>query len=265
MAHRQEKIIIKTPREIQKIREAGYLVAETLARAGEMCKPGVSTEEINQFVHQFTLKHNAIPAPLNYPGGGRHGKIPFPKACCISVNNVVLHGIPSPDEILKEGDILNIDVTSILDGYYADASRMFCVGKVHPNAQELVDATKMMMEEGIRVAGLPRARFNDIGNIINGIAEEYGYSVTQNFTGHGVGRHFHEEPTIYHYRQREETRLIEPGMVFTIEPMINEGTHKNKTLKDGWTTVTEDGLLSAQWEETVVRTKDGIEILTLPR
>jgi methionyl aminopeptidase len=181
------------------------------------------------------------------------------------VNNVILHGIPSKDEILKDGDILNIDVTSILDGYYADSSQMFFVGTPHPNARELVENTKMMMEEGIRVAGLPRARFNDIGNIIHGIADEYGYSVVEDFTGHGVGRFFHEEPTIYHYRQRTETRLIEPGMVFTIEPMINEGKKDGITLKDGWTTVTKDGSLSAQWEHTVVRTRDGIEILTLPR
>ncbi|MDR2581186.1 MAG: type I methionyl aminopeptidase [Fibromonadaceae bacterium] len=248
------KILIKTSKEIERIRDCGMLVAETLARAGEICKAGITTQEIDDFVKEFTLKNGAIPACLGYKG--------FPKSVCTSVNEVVTHGIPGAYE-LKDGDIINIDITSILNGYHADISETFFVGKPKPNAEELVNTAKECLYEGIRVCNLPNARFSDIGAIISGIAEEHGFSVVKDYCGHGIGRAFHEDPLVLHYRQRLPGPKIEPGMVFTIEPMINEGIYKTKTLSDGWTAVTTDGKLSAQWEHTVAMTSHGLEILTL--
>jgi len=250
------KIIIKTPKEIERIRDCGALVAETLARAGEMCKAGVTTIEINDFVHEFTLKNGAIPACLGYRK--------FPKSVCTSVNEVVTHGIPD-SYVLKDGDIINVDITSILNGYHADTSETFFVGKPKPNASELVAASKECLFEGIKVCNSPKARFSDIGAIVNGIAEEHGFSVVRDYCGHGIGRAFHEDPLVLHYRQRLPGPRIEQGMVFTIEPMINEGSYKTKTLADGWTAVTADGKLSAQWEHTVAIGPHGVEILTLSR
>jgi methionyl aminopeptidase len=250
------KIFIKTSKEIERIRDAGALVAETLAKSGEMCKPGVATQEIDNFVKEFTLKNGAIPACLGYKG--------YPKSVCTSVNEVVTHGIPG-SYVLKDGDIVNIDITTILNGYHADSSETFFVGKPKPNAKELVAAAHECLFEGIRVCSLPNARFSDIGAIINGITEEYGFSVVRDYCGHGIGRAFHEDPLVLHYRQRLPGPKIEQGMVFTIEPMINEGTYKTKTLADGWTAVTEDGKLSAQWEHTIAITSRGVEILTLAR
>lgn len=251
------KIKVKNAKEIELIRDAGALAAETLIRAGEMCKPGVSTLEIDEFIGDFTRKNKGISACKGYHG--------YPRYACISINEVVCHGIPNANTILKDGDIVNIDITTILQGYHGDTSAMFTVGKVGKLAQELVDTAKFAMEEGIRAAGEQGARWNDIGYAINDIADEHGFSVVQDYCGHGIGRGFHEEPLVLHFRNNELTSFIEIGNVFTVEPMLNAGKPGTKTLSDGWTAVTRDGTLSAQWEHTVVRTKDGIEILTLPR
>lgn len=250
------RIKIKSKREIELLRDAGALAAETLIRSAELCKPGVTTDEINTFVHDFTLKNGGIPAPLNYHG--------YPKSVCTSVNEVVTHGIPG-NQILKDGDIINVDITTIISGYHGDTSATFLVGNVSKEAQELVATAKLCLDEGIRVAGQPKARFSDIGAAIEGIADEHGFSVVRDYCGHGIGRGFHEEPLVLHYRQGRPGPFVEEGMVFTIEPMINAGDWRVKTLKDGWTAVTTDGKWSAQWEHTVLRTRDGIEILTLPR
>lgn len=247
----------KSKKEIELIRGAGALAAETLILAGELCKPGVSTEEINQFVHNYTLKHGGSPAPLNYNG--------FPKSCCTSINEVVCHGIPSPNSILKEGDIVNIDITTILSGYHGDTNATFLVGQVSPEAEKLVKVAYECLQEGIRVAERSRARYSDIGNAIQDIADEHDYGVVEDYCGHGIGRLFHEDPNIFHFRSFRSGPLIEEGHVFTIEPMINAGKAATKVLKDRWTAVTADGSLSAQWEHTVVRTAGGIDILTLPR
>lgn len=251
------RIKVKTKKEIELIRSAGALAAETLVRAGELCKPGVSTLEIDEFIGQYTEKHGGISACLGYEG--------YPRYACISLNEVVCHGIPSKDTILKDGDILNIDITTILGGYHGDCSAMFTVGNVSAQAQELIDVTKQCLEEGIQAASLPKARYCDIGCAIQPIADEHGFSVVEDYCGHGIGRGFHEEPQILHYANSAYTNFIEVGHVFTIEPMINVGKPGTVTLKDGWTAVTEDRSLSAQWEHTMVKTKDGIEILTLPR
>ena len=248
------KILIKTQKEIERIRECGALVAETLKLAGEMCKIGTTTLEIDEFVREFTLKNGAIPACLGYEG--------FPKSVCTSVNNVVTHGIPD-SYALKDGDIINIDITSILNGYHADSSATFFIGTPKPNAKELVATARECLYEGIRACEQKNARFSDIGAMVSGIAEEHGFSVVQDYCGHGIGRGFHEAPLVLHYRQRLPAAKIQPGMVFTIEPMINEGNYKVRTLADGWTAVTLDGKLSAQFEHTVAMTTHGIEILTL--
>lgn len=251
------KIKVKTKREIELIRSAGALAAETLVRAGELCKPGVSTYEIDEFIGEYTKKHGGVSACLGYEG--------YPRYACISLNEVVCHGIPSKDTILKDGDILNIDITTILGGYHGDCSAMFTVGKVSDLAQKLIDVTRQCLEEGIQAAALPKSRYCDIGNAIQPIADENGFSIVEEYCGHGIGRGFHEEPQILHYANNYYTNFIEVGHVFTIEPMINVGKPGTKTLKDGWTAVTVDGQLSAQWEHTMVKTKDGIDILTLPR
>lgn len=251
------KIKIKSPKEIEWIRGAGALAAETLIRAGELCKPGVSTLEIDEFIGEYTIQHGGSSACLGYNG--------YPKNSCISLNEVVCHGIPSAGIVLQEGDIVNIDITTILNGYHGDTSAMFKVGKVSKEAESLVNAAKECLEVGIEAAALPNARYMDIGEKIHDLADEYGYSVVQDYCGHGIGRGFHEAPTILHFRNRELNYFIEPGHVFTIEPMLNIGKYATKTLQDGWTVVTRDGSLSAQWEHTVVKTKNGIDILTLPR
>lgn len=251
------KIKVKSPKEIELIRDAGALAAVTLLRAGEMVKAGVSTLEIDEFIGEFTKKNGGVSACMGYHG--------YPRYSCISLNNVICHGIPSKDTVLKDGDIVNIDITTILSGYHGDTSAMFVVGKASKEALELVQVAKECMEQGIETAGLPGVRFTDIGNAIQNIAGEYGFSVVEDYCGHGIGRNFHEEPTVLHYRNNYRLPFIEPGHVFTIEPMINAGKPQSKVLSDNWTAVTKDGSLSAQWEHTVARTKNGIEILTLPR
>ncbi len=242
----------KTEKEIGLMREAGKLAAEILEQACEMAKPGVTTQEINDFVHDMTIRAGAYPSPLNYHG--------FPKSVCTSVNNVVCHGIPG-DYVLKDGDIVNIDVTCTLKGYHGDTSRTVAMGKISPTAKRLMDATYQCLLEGI-AAAIPGNYFGDIGNAIQPIADEHNFTVVREFCGHGIGRNFHEDPMVLHYRSKNRGERITEGMVFTVEPMINEGEPEVYVAGDGWTVFTKDGKLSAQYEHTLAMTKNGPEILT---
>lgn len=247
-------IILKTPAEIEKMRIAGRLAAEVLEMIEPYVRPGVTTEELDRICHDYIVRvQKAIPAPLNYKG--------FPKSICTSVNHQVCHGIPGPKK-LKDGDIVNIDITVIKDGYHGDTSKMFLVGTANIRAKRLVRITQECMFLGIQQVK-PGARVGDIGHAIQRHAEGHGYSVVQEFCGHGIGRNFHEEPQILHYGKPGTGLMLEPGMTFTIEPMINLGKRYVKILPDGWTAVTKDRSLSAQWEHTVVVTEQGYEILTL--
>ena len=245
-------IKIKSDREIALIREASVLSAEILIRAGELVRPGITTDEINTFVHEATVKAGAIPAPLDYHG--------FPKSVCTSVNDVVCHGIPG-NYVLKDGDIINIDVTSIVNGYHGDTSRTFAVGNISKEARQLMDVTERAMDDGI-AAAVPGAYFGDIGSAIQELADEFGYGIVREFCGHGIGRGFHEDPMVLHYRSRERGDRIREGMVFTVEPMLNLGKPGVVIEKDGWTVRTKDGSLSAQYEHTVAITRNGPEVLT---
>lgn len=249
----RREIIIKTEAQIEGIRKSCRLAHDILDRITPDIRPGISTEEINRWVHELTLAAGAIPAPLNYRG--------FPKSTCTSINEQICHGIPSPDIILREGDILNVDVTTILDGYYGDTSRMFLVGEVKPEARRLVDVTRECLNLGIAQVK-PGNTIGHIGHAIQEYAEGRGYSVVRAFVGHGTGLKFHEPPDVMHYGQPGQGPRLIPNMVFTIEPMINVGTYEARVLDDGWTTVTADGKLSAQWEHTVRVTDDGVEVLT---
>jgi len=247
------KKIIKNNFQIEQIKKCGLLVRQTLDALNDFVKPGISTLDINDFVHEYTVKNGAIPAPLNYKG--------FPKSVCTSINNVVCHGIPSDKEIVKDGDIVNVDITSILNGYYADSNRMYCAGTVSEKAKKLVDVAKECMYIGIEQVK-PFTRLNNIGDSIDAHAKKNGFSVVRDLCGHGIGLSFHEDPEVVHYAVREKGLLLLPGMIFTIEPMINEGKWNVKTLKDKWTVVTADNTLSAQWEHTILVTENGYEILT---
>ena len=246
--------LIKTPEQIEGIRRSGVVNTGVLDLvASEICA-GMSTAEIDRLVYEYTMDHGAIPAPLNYEG--------FPKSVCTSVNEVVCHGIPSEDEILEEGDIINVDVSTILDGYYSDASRMFVIGETTPEKQRLVDVARECLEIGMKAAQ-PWGFVGDIGKAIAKHAHKNGFSVVRDMCGHGVGLEFHEEPEVDHYDTRRRGMLLVPGMTFTIEPMINMGTWEVFVdEEDDWTVVTEDELPSAQWEHTFVMTEHGLEILT---
>lgn len=250
-----ERITLLSNREIDKMRRAGALAAELLDHLAPMVKPGVSTLEINDEAEKWTQAKGAKSAPLGYHG--------FPKSICTSVNEVICHGIPNAKQILKEGDIINIDVTPILDGYHGDTSRTFFVGTPNPKARQLVEVTEECLRLGIAEVK-PGARIGDIGAAIQEYAEKHGYSVVRDFVGHGVSHIFHTAPQIPHYGIRGKGKKLKPGMVFTIEPMINEGTWEAVVLDDGWTAITKDGKLSAQFEHTLAVTKDGVKILTLP-
>ena len=246
--------LIKTPEQIEGIRRSGLLNTAVLDRVAEQIHAGMSTAEIDKLVYDYTVAHGGIPACLGYEG--------FPKSVCTSINEVVCHGIPSEDEMLEEGDIVNVDCTTILDGYYADASRMFVIGKTTPQKQKLVDVAKECLEIGMQAAR-PFGFVGDIGNAIEKHAKKNGFSVVRDLCGHGVGVEFHEEPDVVHYGKKGTGMLLVPGMVFTIEPMINMGTWEVFIdEEDGWTVVTEDELPSAQWEHTFVMTDNGLEILT---
>ena len=246
-------ISLKSSREIEKMRAVGKLAAETLDYLGKKVVPGLTTEQINEWCHEYTISKGAIPAPLNYHG--------FPKSVCTSLNEVVCHGIPSEKVKIKDGDILNIDVTSILDGWHGDTNRTFFVGNVDPKIKKLVKDTYDCMMLGIEEVK-PGARLGNVGAAIQAYAENLGYSVVRDYCGHGIGRQFHEEPQVLHYGTRDTGVELKEGMIFTIEPMINLGTYECKVLKDEWTVITADKKWSAQFEHTVLVTKNGYEILT---
>lgn len=248
-------IVLKSDGEIEAMRAAGALSAMILDEIGKHVLAGVSTLELNDFAHELTVKNGGIPAPLNYKG--------FPKSICTSINHVVCHGIPTAKQKLKDGDIINIDVTSIVDGFYGDTSRMYLVGaKVSPLARRLSLCAQECLFRGI-AAVKEGERVGGIGAAIQAHAEAQGFSVVREFVGHGIGRSFHEDPQILHYGQKGKGIRMTKGMVFTIEPMINEGHWKTKILSDGWTAVTLDGSLSAQWEHTIAIKNDGsVTILT---
>lgn len=246
--------VLRTPEQIEGIRESARINTALLDYVSDNIREGMSTEEINVLVYDFTTSHGAIPAPLNYEG--------FPKSVCTSINDVVCHGIPSKTEILKSGDIINVDVSTIYKGYFSDASRMFMIGEVRPELQELVKVTKECLELGI-AAAQPWARLGDIGAAIQEHAENNGFSVVRDLCGHGVGIKFHEEPDVEHFGCRGTGMLIVPGMTFTIEPMINMGSFQVFVDEaDEWTVCTDDGLPSAQWENMLLITETGNEILT---
>lgn len=247
-------IIIKTKEQIEGVRKSCKLAAEALVYAGQFVKAGVSTGFIDEKIEEFILSNGAVPATKGYNG--------YPKSSCISPNNVVCHGIPSKDTILKDGDILNIDVTTILNGYFGDTSRMFSVGEISADAQKLVDATWHCLKLGIEQVK-PGNYFGNIGFVISRYAKAKGYSVVYEFCGHGVGLHFHEEPQVDHSARRNTGDIMKPGMIFTIEPMINQGKPRTQIDKhDGWTARTIDNQLSAQFEHTVLVTDTGYEVLT---
>lgn len=249
-----EGIELHTPADFDGMRKAGRLAAETLDMIGEYVVPGVTTEELDRICHLFMTKNGAIPAALNYKG--------YPKSVCISKNHIICHGIPD-DTVLKDGDIVNIDVTPILDGWYGDSSRMYFVGdKIPVKAKKLVEVTYECMMRGIE-AVKPGATLGDIGHAIQSHAEGNRFSVVRDFCGHGLGRTFHAPPSIVHYGRPNTGTVLEPGMFFTIEPMINAGDWKMRILPDGWTAVTRDRSLSAQFEHSLAVTETGFEIFTL--
>lgn len=250
-----KKPIIKTPEQIEGIRKAGVINTGVLDLVGERIREGMSTLEIDKLVYDFTVAHGAIPACLGYEG--------FPKSCCTSINEVVCHGIPNEYDVLEEGDIINVDCTTILNGYYADASRMYVIGKTSAKKQKLVNVAWECLKIGEKACEKPNVRVGDIGHAIAKHAHENGFSVVRDLCGHGVGLEFHEEPDVCHVGRRNTGAFIVPGMTFTIEPMINMGTWEVFVdEEDDWTVVTEDELPSAQWEHTYLMTENGLEILS---
>lgn len=246
-------IVLHGPEEFEAMRTAGRLAAECLDMITEHVVPGVTTGELNRICHEFTLDHGAIPAPLDYRG--------FPKSICTSVNHVVCHGIPG-DKLLRDGDIVNIDVTPIVNGWHGDSSRMYPVGGIGVRAQRLIDVTYEALMRGISVVK-PGATLGDIGHAIQTYVESNRYSVVRDFCGHGLGRIFHAAPSVLHYGWPGEGVALREGMFFTIEPMVNAGRADTKILSDGWTAVTKDRSLSAQFEHSIAVTADGCEIFTL--
>jgi methionyl aminopeptidase len=247
-------ITIKTPEEQEKMRVAGRLAAGVLDMIGDHVRPGVATDELNRICHDYIVGTlEAVPAPLNYRG--------FPKSICTSVNHVVFHGIPS-DRVLKNGDIVNIDITVIKDGFHGDTSRMFFVGDASIMAERLSRVCFDGMWRGIR-AIQPGARLGDVGHAVQSFVEEQRFSIVREYCGHGIGRIFHEDPQVLHYGRRGTGLELTPGMTITVEPMVNAGKRDVKLLSDGWTVVTKDHSLSAQWEHTVLVTETGFEVLTL--
>ena len=249
------KRMIKNAKQIEGIRKAAEINSGLLDLAEENIKEGMTTEEINKMVHKYTIDHGAIPADLNYEG--------FPKSVCISINDEVCHGIPSTDRILKDGDIVNVDATTNLNGYFADASRKFMIGNVSEENKKLVQVTKECLEKAISIIKPFETTLGDIGAVIAEHAKNNHYTVVREFCGHGVGLAIHEDPTVLHYGKRGTGMVLVPGMVFTIEPMINAGDRKifiDK--KSGWIVKTKDGSYSAQWEHTLLVTNDGVEIIS---
>lgn len=246
--------LIKTPEQIEGIRRSGVVNTGVLDLVAQEIHAGMTTLEIDEMVYDYTVSHGAIPAPLNYEG--------FPKSVCTSINEVVCHGIPNEFDVLEEGDIINVDVSTILDGYYSDASRIFVIGQTTPEKQKLVDVARECLEIGMKAAR-PFGFVGDIGNAIEKHARKNGFSIVRDLCGHGVGLEFHEEPDVEHFGRKGTGMLLVPGMVFTIEPMVNMGDWRVFVdEEDGWTVVTEDELPSAQWEHTFLMTENGLEILT---
>lgn len=245
---------IKTTEEIGKMRTAGRLAAEALRVVGAAVRPGVTTDHLNDICHDYIVnEQQAIPAPLNYRG--------FPKSICTSINHVICHGIPG-DRKLKDGDIINIDVTVIKDGYHGDTSKMYYAGKPSIRSQRVTDVAHEAMRRGIAIVK-PGMRLGDIGHTIQSWVESQSCSVVREYCGHGIGRRFHEDPQVLHYGRPGTGLEIQPGMTFTIEPMVNAGKPQTRLLSDGWTVVTRDRSLSAQWEHTILVTENGHEVLTL--
>ena len=247
-------ILINSNEDFKSMRNSGALAAKILDQLKDLIQPGISTEKINNFCHNMIIENGAIPAPLGYKG--------FPKSICTSVNHVVCHGIPSENKILQNGDIINVDITVILNGWHGDSSRMFVAGKINKKAELLLKTTYECLMKGIEISK-PGNYLGDIGHEIQKHAESKNYSVVRDFCGHGIGKLFHTPPSILHYGNCGEGSELKPGMFFTIEPMINLGEYYIKILKDGWTAVTKDRSLSAQFEHTVGITKNGNEIFTL--
>ena len=246
--------LIKNAEQIEGIKRSGLINTAVLDMVAKEIKEGMSTAALDKLIYDFTVSHGAIPAPLNYEG--------FPCSSCISIDDVVCHGIPSERTIFKPGDIVNVDVSTILDGYYSDASRMFVIGETTDEKQRLVDVTKECLNIGIDAAK-PYSYVGDIGFAVQCHAQLNGYSVVRELCGHGVGLEFHEEPEVAHYGKPKTGMLLVPGMVFTIEPMINMGRREvHFSREDGWTVTTRDGLPSAQWEHTLLMTEEGVEIIT---
>ncbi len=245
-------IEIKSPREIEAIRVSAQMAADTLALVGDMLRPGVTTEEINTFVHEDTLRRNAVPSPLNYHG--------FPKSVCTSINEVVCHGIPGPRKI-EDGDIVNVDITSLYNGFHGDTSATFYIGTPSSEAKHVTEVARKCLELGIAEVH-EGSRLGDIGAAIQAFAESHDCSVVRQFVGHGIGRKFHEPPQVAHFGKRGKGDRLRAGMVFTIEPMINLGGWEVEVLDDGWTAVTRDRRLSAQFEHTLAVTKTGVDVLT---
>ena len=249
---RPSNSLIKTPAQIEGIRRACALTRDILEQLPQRIAAGVTTNEIDRWVHDYTVAHGAVPSPLNYKG--------FPKSVCTSINEVVCHGIPE-DRALKDGEILNVDVTCTLDGYFGDSSRMYLIGAVSPEAQRLVNVTRECLDLGIAQVR-PGNFVGDIGHAIQTHAENHGFSVVRDFVGHGTGVSFHEEPQVPHFGRKGQGPPLLERMIFTIEPMINAGDWPVRILDDGWTAVTADGTLSAQFEHTLLVTADGVEVLT---
>ena len=246
--------LLKNPAQIEKIKESAKINIAVLDYVAEHIRAGVTTEEIDQWVYEQTVRRGGIPAPLHYEG--------YPKSVCTSIDNVVCHGIPSPDRVLKEGDIINVDCSTILNGYFSDSSRMFCIGEVSPEKKRLVEITKQSLAVGLEQVK-PWGFLGDMGNAINQFAIENGYSVVRDIGGHGIGLEFHEDPWVSYVSLPGTEMLMVPGLVFTIEPMINMGSYEiYEDEDDGWTIYTADGKPSAQWEIQVAVTEDGYEIIS---
>lgn len=249
-------IIIKTREQIEDIRRSSRLATEALKYVSKLIKPGITTESLNQAGHQFIIDHKAIPAPLNYTG--------YPKSICTSINNVVCHGIPSSKVLLREGDIINIDITTILNGFYGDVSASFPVGQVNQEAKDLVERTKTVLDLSIESLKPGKSLNQCVGKVIEPYITQFGYSVVRDLGGHGVGLKFHEDPFVFHFDTNRDDVILKPGMIFTIEPMINASLNWHIIIdkNDGWTVRTQDGSLSCQFEHTILITDASYEVLT---
>ena len=251
---RRSNRTVQPPEIIDRMRVAGRLAARAVVLAGEHCKPGVTTDELDRVVHEFLCDHGAYPSTLGYKG--------FPKSCCTSLNEVICHGIPD-STVIEDGDIVNVDVTAYLDGVHGDTNQTFCVGEVSQEVRDLVDRTREATMRGVKAVAPGRA-LNAIGRVIEAYAKRFGYGVVRDFGGHGIGESFHSGLFVPHYDNPDLTTVMEPGMTFTIEPMITLGTYRHDIWDDGWTVVTKDRRWTAQFEHMVAVTESGYEILTLP-